>query len=79
MTGHIHNRASFLLLLNSLSGAIYPLFPSSILDTYQPGGLIVQCHIFLSFNSVHGVLKERILEWFVIPVSFSSQVIGMQK
>ena len=36
-----------------------PLFPSSILDTYQSRALIFQCHIFLSFHSVHGVLEEK--------------------
>ena len=31
---------------------------------------IFQCHIFLPFHTVHGVLKARILKWFAI--SFSS-------
>ena len=26
-----------------------------------------QCHIFLPFQTVHGVLKARILKWFAIP------------
>ena len=30
----------------------------------------LQCHIFLHFHTVHGVLKTRILKWFAI--SFSS-------
>ena len=52
-----------------LSGAISPLFSRSILGTYQPGGLIFCCHAFLPFHTVHGVLEERILEWFAIPLS----------
>ena len=51
-----------------LSGAIsnYPLhFPSSILDIFIPGELIL-CHIFLPFHTAHGVLAARILEWFAI-------------
>ena len=26
-----------------------------------------QCHIFLPFHTVHGVLKARMLKWFAIP------------
>ena len=43
-----------------LSGAISNcllLFPSSILDTFLPGRLIFQCHIFLPFHTVHRVVK----------------------
>ena len=74
-TRHIHNWVSFLLWLSHfiLSGAISHcplLFPSSILDTFWPGGLIFWCHIFLSFHTVHGVLQARILEW--VAISFSS-------
>ena len=29
----------------------------------------LQCHIFLLFCTVHGVLKARILKWFAIPFS----------
>ena len=47
-----------------LSGVISPLFSSSILGTYWPGEFIFQCPIFLSFHTVHGVLKVRILKWF---------------
>ena len=54
------------------SGAVSLLFPNSILDSYRPGGLIFQCHIFLPIHTVHGVLKERILKWFAI--SFSSRL-----
>ena len=28
-----------------------------------------QCHIFLLFYTVHGVLKVRLLKWFAIPFS----------
>ena len=28
-----------------------------------------QCHIFLPFHIVHGVLKARMLKWFAIPLS----------
>ena len=73
-TGHIHNWVSFPLWPSCFihSGAISncpPLFPSSILDTFQPGGLIFWCHMFLPFYTVHGVLVARILEWFAIPSS----------
>ena len=68
-TRHIHNWASFSLWSSCfiLSGAISNcplLFPSSILDTFQLGGLIFWCHTFLSFRTVHEVLLARILEWF---------------
>ena len=70
---HIHNWALFPLWSSIfiLSGAISPPFASSILDIDQPGGagLIFQCHIFLPFQTVHGVLEARILEWFAIPFS----------
>ena len=49
------------------SGVNSPLFSSSILDTCQPGGFIFQCHIFLPFHTLHGVLKARILKQFAIP------------
>ena len=71
ITSHIHNWVLFSLwlCLFILSGAISPLFPSSILGTYQPGEFIFQCHIFLLLHTVHGVLKARILTWFAIPFS----------
>ena len=50
------------------SEAISPLFSSSILGTYQPGEFTFQCHIFLPFHTVHGVLKARMLKWFAIPL-----------
>src|SRR5574340_491892 len=71
ITNHIQNWMLFLLWLHLfiLSGVISPLFSSSILGTYQPGEFIFQCPIFLSFHTVHGVLKARILKWFAIPIS----------
>ena len=68
---HIHNSVLFLhcLCLFNLSGVISPLISSSILGTYWPGELIFQCPIFLSFHTVHGILKARILKWFAIPFS----------
>jgi len=71
ITCHNHNWAlfSFWLSVFILSGAIFPLFSSSIMGTYQPGEFIVQCPIFLPFHTVHGVLKARILKWFAIPFS----------
>ena len=55
--------------LSILSGIISLLFSSSILGTYRPGEFIFQCPIFLTFHTVHGVLKARILKWFAIPFS----------
>ena len=71
---HIHNWTSFPLCpcLFILSGAISncpPLFPSSILDTFCPAGLIFRCHIFLPFYTLHVVLVASILEWLAIPSS----------
>ena len=43
---------------------------SSILGTYQTGDFIFQCHTFLLFHDVQGILKARILKW--LPISFSS-------
>ena len=50
-----------------LSGAISPLFSSSILGTYRPGEFIFQCPIFLPFHTVHGVLRARILKCLPFP------------
>ena len=71
ITRHIHNWVLFLLWLHPfiLSGVISPLISRSILGTYRPGEFIFQCPIFLSFQTVHGVLKARILKWFAIPFS----------
>ena len=69
ITSHIHNWVLFLLwlCLFILPGVVSPLFSSSILGTYWPGELIFQCHIFLPFHTVHGVLKARILKGFPFP------------
>ena len=53
------------------SGAISdspPIFP-------RPGGLIFQCHIFLTFFVVHEVLMASILGWFAIPSSSGSRFV----
>ena len=52
-----------------LCWAVSPLFPSTILDTDQPRGLIFWCHIFLPFYTVHVVLKARMLKWLALPFS----------
>ena len=44
------------------------LFPGSILDTFQPEGLIFQCHICLPFHTVHGVLQQEY--WSGLPFPF---------
>ena len=66
-----YNRKCVLLWFHLfiISGVISLLLSSSILSTYQPGEFIFQCHIFLPFHTVHGVLKARILKWFAIPFS----------
>ena len=64
----ICNRALFSLWLSLfiLSGAISPVCSNSILGIYHPGEFIFQCHIFLPFHTLHGILKARILKWFSI-------------
>ena len=66
---HIHSWVLFSLWLHLfiLSGVISKLFSSNILGTYQPGEFIFQCHIFLHFHTVPGVLKARVLKWFPFP------------
>ena len=79
ITNHILNWVLFLLWLHPfiLSEVISPLLSSSILGTYRPGEFIFQCHTFLPFHSVHGVLKTRILKWFAIPFSSWSHFVRM--
>ena len=36
---------------------------------------IFQCHIFLSFHTVHGVLKARILKWFALETNRDHSVV----
>ena len=64
-----HNWVLFFLWLSLfiLSGVTSPLISSSILGTYPPGEFIFQCHIFLPFHTVHGVLKARILKCLSFP------------
>ena len=50
------------------SGAISPLFHSSILGAFRPEGLISHC-IILPFHTFHGILGAKILEWFAVPFS----------
>ena len=71
ITRHIHNWVLILLWLHPfvLSEGISPLISSSILGTYRPGEFLFQYLIILPFHTVHGVLKARILKWFVIPFS----------
>ena len=71
ITSPIHNWVLFLLWFHPfiLFEIISPLISSSILRTYRPGEFIFQCHIFLPFRIVHGVLKARILKWFAFPFS----------
>ena len=59
-TRHIHKCVLFLLFLSLFipSGPTSLLFSSSILGTYQLGEFIFQCHIFLPFHIVHGILKQ---------------------
>ena len=52
-----------------------PLLPSSILDTFRPGGLIFWCHIFLFFYTVPEVLMASTLGWFAIPSSNESHFV----
>ena len=70
-TRNIYNWASFLLWLSlfSPSRAISLILSSSVLDTYQPGRFMVQCHILLPFHTVHRILKARMQMWFAIPFS----------
>ena len=67
----IYSWVFFLLWLHPfiLSGVISPLISSSILGTYSPGEFLFQYPIILSFHTVLGVLKARILKWFAIPSS----------
>ena len=53
------------LALFPVSGVISSLFSSSILGTYWPGEFIFQCHIFLPFHTLYGVLKQDY--WSVLP------------
>ena len=72
-TRHIHHWTSFLLwptcFIFSRAVSNHPLFfPSSILDTFQSGGLI-WCHIFMLFHTVQGFLQAKKLQWVAISSS----------
>ena len=76
-TRHMHNWASCLIWPSCfiLSGVISNcplLFPNSILDTFQPGGLIFWCHIFcLSILSVKFSRQEYLSGLpFPLPVNY---------
>ena len=60
-TRNIYNWASFLpwLSLFSPSGAISLILSSSVLDTYQPGRFMVQCHILLLFILFIGSSRQE--------------------
>ena len=74
ITRHIHNWASYPLwpsrFIHSGETGNSPLFPTSMLVTFRPGGLIFWCHIFLVFYTVHEVFMESILGWFAVPSTF---------
>ena len=48
---------------------LFPLWPSLFIPSGAIGEFIFQCHIFLPFHTIHGVLKARKLKWFSIPFS----------
>ena len=55
----------FFILFEAISS--FPLlFPRSILDTFQSGGCIFQCHIFLPFHTIHGVAWQKY--WSSLPL-----------
>ena len=62
---HVHQASDAFQLSHPLSSSSAPAFNLSQLQglfTYQPEEFIFQCHIFLPFHTVHGVLKARILK-----------------
>ena len=75
-TRHIYSWVSFLF------GPEFSFFLESFLCSSQVacwtstnlGGLTFQCHIFLPFHTVHGVLEARILRWFAIALSLNRLV-----
>ena len=70
ITSHIHNWMLFSLWLSLfiLSGAISPLFSSSMRTPTDLEGSSFSV-IFLPFHAVHGVLKARMLKWLAILLS----------
>ena len=71
IANHIQNLVFYLVLAQPLHSfwSCFSLFYSNILGTFRPGEFIFQCHIFLPFHTLHGVLKARILKWFATPFS----------
>ena len=55
--------------ISSFSGVFSPLLSSKILGTYQTREIIFQYHYLFPLYTVHGVLMEGILKWFVSPFS----------
>ena len=50
------------VMSNSL--CLHGLQHARLPGTYRTEEFIFQCHIFLPFHTVHGVLKARMLKWF---------------
>ena len=71
ITSHIHHWVLF--CFGSIPSFFLELFlhwsPVACWGTYWPGEFFFQYPIILSFHTVHGVLKARILKWFAIPFS----------
>ena len=67
-TRYLHTWVLFLLWLSLLilSGAMSPLFSSSILASTNLGSSSFSVMCF-SFHTAHGVFKARMLKWFAIP------------
>ena len=64
---HIHSLALFspwpsCFILTGDISTCPPLFPSSVLDIYQPWVFVFCCHIFLLFLTVHAVIQARALK-----------------
>ena len=77
ITGHIHNWVSFLLwpscfILSGTLSSSPPLFPSSILDTFRPGGLIFGVIYFGSSTQFMKFSWQIYWGWFTIPFSSRS-------
>ena len=67
-----HPYAGVVFILASCFHCLELFFHSSSVAYWSPSSLedfIFQCHTFLPFHTVHGVLKERIKKWIVIPFS----------
>ena len=64
-----HPQLGFVFTLALVSSFFLELFLHSSPVVFGSGEFTFQCHIFLPFHTVHGVLKSRILKWFVIPFS----------